>query len=556
MAALWQIAARASPALVETSLLATTDPSASYTMLSAAPVLVATTAQPLPVGLPAVSWYRVRLPQSPILVLRNSLGADLQLLLPDGTVLRQRRGVWPVEQPQYSQLNLVFDLPKLAAGDSVYLSVAHAPPQGILLSLYERADYQALDADAIRLLSFCLGILLAFATLGFVFYIAERDRTSLVFASSLLLQFIYYGFMYGEAAYWPLIGAWWPHWVEISVLAGMLSSIFLSEVYARLIDAPERLPRLMRLIRLLYLWSAAVILITVVDWLFRANGRSDWAALASMSGNYLIVLLTVLLIGAMVVRSMQGQRRALIVLLATLVSASANAMRASQFAFGWVGLEWAWSLHVLGVAIASSLMSLALTQRFLGLRTERDRAQEMATHDPLTGALNRLGGMTIAQQRFAEAQRTGKPFCAAVLDLDHFKQVNDRFGHAVGDAALQLFASVTQSTLSGDQRLMRLGGEEFVLLLPGLDQQRALQHLNALRTNIQRRGERIGDAPCGLTVSIGVTQLRPDHASIDAMLNEADRALYVAKRSGRNRAVAFDDLPRHPGATPDDQTNA
>lgn len=553
---LWPGLVLAQPPTLALQLLEESDPAASYSALAASRTLGTVESQRLPQGSKAFAWYRVQLlkaPQEPVLVLRNSLGARVRLLLADGSEQSQRRGTWPVEQPQFSQFNLVFDLPTVRAGESVFLGVANAPAQAILLGLYERADYLALDANSIRLLSACLGILLAFATLGLVFFAAERDHISLVFACSLLLQFVYFGFMFGEAAYWPLLGRLWPHWVEICVIAVGLSTIFLSEVYARLIDLPQRMPRLMRCIRLLYLWSGAIVLVTLLDWLTRSGTRSEWAAQASFSGNFLILIVTVLLITGMIVSAIQGQRRALIVLLATVIATSANLMRASQFGFGWVDLEWTWSLQVLGVAIASSLMSLALTQRFLGLRDERDRAQNLATHDPLTGALNRLGGMTIAHRLFDQGRQSATPLCAALLDLDHFKQVNDRFGHAIGDAALKLFAEVAQASLDGEQQLMRLGGEEFVLLLPGYDLKRALDHLNALRMEVQLRGEQIDGAPCGLTVSIGVAQARGDHASVDALLNEADKALYAAKRTGRNRAVAFSDLPSPAGANIDAQ---
>ncbi len=553
---LWQTLALAASPNLEVSLLAASDPAMSFAELALAPTQNASTAETLPPGPRSFAWYRVRLLQAhrePLLVLRNSFGAHLQVRMPDGSTLSQRRGEWPIAQPQYSQLNMVFELAAVQVGESVYLGVTAAPPQPILVGLYERSDYQALDADSVRLLNSCLGVLLAFATLGFVFYAVDRDRTSLAFACSLLLQFAYFGFMYGEAAFWPVLGRLWPNWIDVCVISATLGTIFFGEVYARLIDLPQRMPRLMIAIRLLHIWSLAISVITLVDWITRSESRGQWAVMAGSSGNYLVVIMTALLVYALVVSSLKGHRRALIALLATLVLASGNAMRATQFAFGWVGLEWAWSLHVLGMAIASSLVSLALTQRFLSLRSERDLAHQLATHDPLTGALNRLGGMTIAHRLFAQARQSGSPFCAAVLDLDHFKQVNDRFGHAVGDAALKLFADVTRASLRDGQQLMRLGGEEFVLLLPGMDRRRALDHVDAVRLSVQRHGEEIAGAPCRLTVSAGVAQLNEVHASIDAVLNEADQALYAAKRNGRNCAVAFVDLSTPAGANIDVQ---
>ena len=123
--------------------------------------------------------------------------------------------------------------------------------------------------------------------------------------------------------------------------------------------------------------------------------------------------------------------------------------------------------------------------------------------------------------------------------------------NAVGDAALKLFAAVVQKSLSGEEHLLRLGGEEFALLLPGCDGARALHRVNTLRLSVQQSGKIIDGTPCELTVSIGVAQLGVRHLSIDALLNEADQALYAAKHAGRNRAVFFEDISTPTGAKTD-----
>lgn len=555
MGLLLQQSVFATAAGVQLSKIAQRDPDARLDQLLRSEVLSTTRSLELPRSTDTLSWYRVQfdsLPRDPVLVLRNTLGATVQLRLREA-VQTQRRGQ-PVKEPQFSQLNMVFDLSGAAPGDSVFIRLSHPPPQSILLALYSRADYIALDGNGIRLLNACLGVMLAFSALGFAFYLVERDRTALMFAGALVLQCAYFSFMFGEAAYWPLLARLWPHWQEITVVAGALSLILYGEIYARLIDLPQSLPRLMRAIRLLYLWSAAILLVTLVDWLLRSGERSALAAGMSYSGNYLIVIVSILLFAGMLWGCSKRQPQAAIVLLASLLSTAGGALRASQFAFGWVGLEWAWSMHVLGVAMAGSLMTVALTRRFLGLRDERDQARNLATHDPLTGALNRLGGLTHANALFAKARTQRRAFAVAIMDLDHFKQVNDRFGHSIGDAALKLFARVAMDELAGEERLVRLGGEEFVLLLPHCDEQRALHRVNTLRLSVQQAGKVIEGAPVELTVSVGVAELRAVHTSVDALMNDADQALYLAKRTGRNRALAFTPRPNSPGATTDEHT--
>ena len=108
---------------------------------------------------------------------------------------------------------------------------------------------------------------------------------------------------------------------------------------------------------------------------------------------------------------------------------------------------------------------------------------------------------------------------------------------------------MVQNQLAGDEKLMRLGGEEFALILPNLGQERSLHRLNTLRLAVQQAGASIGSQPVGLTVSIGVAQMQAHHVSVDALLNEADQALYLAKHAGRNRVVAFNpgNSPSQPG---------
>jgi len=499
-----------------------------------------------------VAWYRLQLkglPAEPLLVARNSLGATLILYFSDGATIRQKRGELPLKYPEYSAHNLVFPLPDLAPEHVFYLKVLNPTRQPLLVSLYAKSDYLNYQAQSSRFLNVCLGVLLAFSILGFVFFAVIGDRTSVVFACALLANVLYLCFMMGEAAHWIGLRSLWPWWIDVVVFAAMLGTVFGNEFYLRLLDLPRMLPKLSRILRWHHLWIALVFVAWLVDLLSRQGERGELAAWASFSGNFLILSLTFFSVVAMVIACFKRQRQAPVVLIATFVATLGHALRASQFGLGWAWLEWAWTLQVAGMTIASSLMAFALMDRFIGLREERDRAREASMHDPLTGALNRLGGLTEGSRLLATAHRNKRGLSVAILDLDHFKQVNDRFGHGVGDLALKLFVSVVQNQLAGDEKLMRLGGEEFALILPNLSQERSLHRLNTLRLAVQQAGASIGSQPVGLTVSIGVAQMQAHHVSVDALLNEADQALYLAKHAGRNRVVAFNpgNSPSQPG---------
>lgn len=161
----------------------------------------------------------------------------------------------------------------------------------------------------------------------------------------------------------------------------------------------------------------------------------------------------------------------------------------------------------------------------------------LASTDALTGLPNRHSFMSSGKLAIAIAARSSAPLSLLMLDLDHFKQINDTWGHQMGDRALQAFAELCLDHLRDDDIVGRLGGEEFGILLPGCDAETALAAADRFREAIEHIAvDPEGDGPC-LTASIGVTVIQDDEADLERAIARADRALYEAKRLGRNRAV-------------------
>ncbi len=172
--------------------------------------------------------------------------------------------------------------------------------------------------------------------------------------------------------------------------------------------------------------------------------------------------------------------------------------------------------------------------------TERKRIeselQELATTDGLTRLANRRHFMGCLEAHFAYLRRTnGLPAAILMFDLDHFKAINDRWGHAVGDEALRHFADILRMELRSVDMAGRLGGEEFAVLLTLAD----LDDARVVGQRIQRRlatqSLSCGQETIPLSVSIGVTQMRMDDVAAEAALSRSDQALYRAKKKGRNR---------------------
>jgi diguanylate cyclase len=191
------------------------------------------------------------------------------------------------------------------------------------------------------------------------------------------------------------------------------------------------------------------------------------------------------------------------------------------------------------VAVAYLVELLSQLRKKLRARTQDltdalARIQELATRDELTQLFNRRQMTETLKHEDARRERSGEPACIAVIDIDHFKRINDTHGHAAGDAVLRCFAEQALAAIRRSDVLARWGGEEFLLLLPatGLDAARAV--LDRMRAQV-RESVRIGaDASIQVTFSAGLVESAAGD-SIDAAIDLADQAMYRAKREGRDR---------------------
>lgn len=172
-----------------------------------------------------------------------------------------------------------------------------------------------------------------------------------------------------------------------------------------------------------------------------------------------------------------------------------------------------------------------------------------AMTDPMTGLFNRRGFHDAAERLIAAQRQAGQAVTVMMFDLDHFKSINDRFGHDVGDAALKVFATTASGNLRKADVLGRLGGEEFAAILPG-GGETAMVVGERVRAAFQSRGVEIAGHFMNATVSIGAVDAMASAADISTMLTQADEALYAAKAHGRNRVCTYKDIPAEKPARP------
>ncbi len=186
------------------------------------------------------------------------------------------------------------------------------------------------------------------------------------------------------------------------------------------------------------------------------------------------------------------------------------------------------------VSLVISLVVLLVAWGTLG-RYQR-RLVEMATTDKLTGATNRQAFEALFDHAVRLARRRRQPLALLLIDLDHFKQINDQFGHAGGDTALEATAKRLRSACRESDALCRWGGEEFLVLMEGCPLDDALQRAEVLRQTIASQPVRFGREDISLTLSIGVAEWL-DGEDLDSLVNRADGALYEAKHLGRNQVI-------------------
>ena len=197
------------------------------------------------------------------------------------------------------------------------------------------------------------------------------------------------------------------------------------------------------------------------------------------------------------------------------------------------------------------LEDLAMSKQEL---VEKNEALELlANHDPLSGCLNRRAFFALGQALFERAAFDGLPLVCVMADIDHFKRINDTWGHGVGDQAIQRFSHLLRQQVRPGDLLGRYGGEEFCLVLPGADMERGRRLAEMLRKAVvDNNGQGLDPgAQLSMSASFGVAVIGPEVSNLAALIDLADRAMYVAKKSGRNRVVVFKaglEAPAEPAA--------
>jgi diguanylate cyclase (GGDEF)-like protein len=261
-------------------------------------------------------------------------------------------------------------------------------------------------------------------------------------------------------------------------------------------------------------------------------------------GAVLVIVLVILVFGMFALRPIEARRIGLFSL----------AMLGIVMAWGsWVGVAGRdYSVELVHFLFASVgvVTVLVLSERLGTMRVTLvaqkhqledllERLQELATRDELTGLFNRRHMMTRLDDELSRLDRHHGALAVVLLDIDHFKQVNDRHGHRVGDAVLRAFAKLAGEALRQTDIVARWGGEEFLLLLPMTPDAVAVSAIDRIRVALRDQPVSVAQPRLRVTFSAGLAMARPGD-SIENLVERADHAMYRAKQGGRDRTVIDD----------------
>jgi diguanylate cyclase (GGDEF)-like protein len=175
------------------------------------------------------------------------------------------------------------------------------------------------------------------------------------------------------------------------------------------------------------------------------------------------------------------------------------------------------------------------------IRAQRDTMEALALVDPLTGTYNRRGFEGRLADELERMRRFGRPLALLFFDIDHFKQINDTYGHPAGDVVLRWLGARLLGLLRATDTVARIGGEEFCVIMPEVDGAQAMDAAERIRKSIEQEPVRVGDDLIAVMVSGGVAEAHAEEVSGAALVRRADIALYHAKEGGRNRIVLYTD---------------
>ncbi len=427
----------------------------------------------------------------------------------------------------------IFILPDgLTAGQPLYLRVDPdgSGSEGLHIATSTLDVTLARGAEHARMIAITFGGLMAMALAGFLIWFVLTDRLLLLYATLFSLQAFYMAFLSGQAFEWPLLSKLLPvssySWNVTAALSGAAACLFVRDIA----DLKRFLPRA----HVAFGWLAGTFVVLAFANLAQLVGLGH---IVAAIGNLVFLFAAVFTLVVAFMAWRRSSRAAGWFLIAWgLLEAFTIATSIRLLVTDPEGAEWLLYYGLpLSMVAAAVLVALGVADRLREQRRALSEAERRAQTDPLTGVLNRRSLVERLDAACVRAQARGLPIALLFIDLDHFKHINDSYGHLAGDACLQAIIGPIQAELRQSDVIGRYGGEEFVVILSSADASAAEPIAERIRNRVAEvRVEGFGE-PIRLTCSIGIATSDKLNVWGEHLIAHADTAVYAAKRHGRNR---------------------
>jgi diguanylate cyclase (GGDEF)-like protein len=471
------------------------------------------------VGVPVVVVHAARQTQATIYAVHH--GAVVAL--PRATQLPGFRG----------SEDMVFVAEGLDAGRPLYahVEVDGGDAEPMRFTAWNLESTLARGAEHARMIALAFGALMAVALAALLIWFVLADQIFILYASLFFLQALYVAYLSGQGFEWPWLSLAQPltsyAWNVPVALSGAVACLFTREIA----DLKHFSPRAYAM----FGWFAAGFVIVTFANLAKLIGLGVWV---TAFGNLLFIAAAIFTMVAAFIAWRRGNRAAGWFMVAWALLEGFTIAAAVRFLFTPSAdsspLLYYYGLPLSMVA-AAVLIALGVADRLRAQRLALTEAERRAQTDPLTGVLNRRSLIERLEAACLRARARGLPIALLFIDLDHFKQINDSFGHQAGDACLRAIIDPIHAELRQSDVIGRYGGEEFVVILSSADAaaaspiaQRILERVAGVRV------DGFG-GPIRLTCSIGIAASDTLGVWGEHLIAQADAAVYVAKRLGRNQ---------------------
>ena len=451
-------------------------------------------------------------------------------LVHDGDVLSQWRtgDGQPANRHLLPDIGYVFNVQLPPGASSIYIRGYSLDPLTLPIQLQDYSVAQLSDVISHMISGLLYGVLLTLIGYNVVLYLTLKQTVSLyycLYISCFIIMNLGYS---GYAFAWmypnsPLLQNYAT--LFFMVFHGVCGLLFV----ACFLNLPTRMPKANRVLKTYSIIAVAASIVLCV------TQQHLWGSFLSFS---FLAITTLMLIGIGVVNL--GKTADSVYFLVAVTFSMFGLFITTLSVWGIIPYTYiGYNGAGYGVLIEASILAIILANRLKGIEQERITANYLASYDPLTQLRNRRSFVDVGRQRLHSDMTGQSPTSFVMMDIDHFKRINDTYGHHVGDKVLTHVATFLKENVRTQDVLARWGGEEMVLLLSDMDKDDACAFAESLRERIENMPLQVDEEGIDITISFGVACTQSTNRTLDSLYKKADIACYQAKSLGRNRVEVY-----------------